>query len=313
MINRQDIEQTLCPVCEKALTVNIFPEFLYCEECGIGVKRVECRQNQSQARAVYNSAWVNKHCNDLSAELKARSIVKYIKRFNGVEAILDVGCGSGWLVGLLAGEGYDSTGLDFSEKTITFARLNKRGKYLCATVDEVKRKYDLVIMSHILEHIPDPVGYLRKVSHLLGPLGLLLVAVPNLDAYDVTSLWRREHYATLFDRTHNMAFSGEGLVLLLEKAGYEIYRKNTQTLGATSLNGLAVGLYRKLRGSPTIYKKQEGASTAVPDKVHSAYKPIIESRLVRCLCYIPNRLSERGGRGKDLVILAVKQGNGGKK
>lgn len=298
-------EQTLCPVCEKALSVNIFPEFLYCGECGIGVKKVECQQNLNQARAVYNSAWVNKHYNDLSTELKARSIVKHVKRLYGVRDILDVGCGSGLLVDLLAGEGYDSTGLDFSEKTINFARLHERGKFLYATVDEVKGEYDLVIMSHILEHISDPVGYLQKVACLLCPLGLLLVAVPNLDGYDATSLWRRENHATLFDHAHNMAFSGKGLVLLLEKAGYGIQTINTQTLGVSSLNGLVVGLYRKLKGNPTIYKKQELASKASPDRMHRIYKAIIELKLARYLCYVPNRLSEHRGRGKELVVLAI--------
>lgn len=303
-------EQTLCPVCEKVLVAEIFPEFLYCEVCSVGVKRIEQRKSIGQARAVFDLAWANKHHKDLSSELTARSIMERVKRLDGVQDILDIGCGSGLLVDLLSREGYDSTGLDFSADTISFARLHKRGGYLCASVAEVKRKYDLVIMSHILEHIPDPIKYLWQVAHLLNPAGLLLVVIPNLDSYDADSLWRRESHITLFDHTHNTAFSRKGLSLLLEKAGYSVLGVSSETLGASILNRVASGLFRHLRGSPTIYKRQEPNGMITPDRLHRLYKTIAESKLVKRLCYIINRMSERGCRGLDLVILATVSSGG---
>lgn len=306
-------EKTLCPVCEELLTVILFPEFLYCEGCEVGVKRIECRQNLSQARADYNSVWAKRHHSDLSAKLTACSITKRIKGI-GFSAgclrhILDIGCGSGLLVDMLTGEGYDSTGLDLSGEVINYARLHSRGKYLCAGVDNIKVKYDMVIMSHILEHLPNPVGYLRKVAHLIKPSGFLLVVVPNLGGYDIGSIWRRESCALLFDHTHVMAFSKRGLNLVLGKAGYQIVWANTETLGASLLNRVVVGVFRRVRGNPTIYKKQEKFRKALPNWSHRIYQAIADSALSRGLCYIPNRLSERRGKGLGLVILATLRGD----
>ena len=299
-------KQTLCPICEKVLTVDLFPEFLYCEECEVGVKRVECRYSLGQARAFFNTAWwVNKHHNDLSAKLAACSIIKCVKGLDGVRNILDIGCGSGLLVDMLVGEGYESTGLDFSAEAINFARTHKRGVYVCGAVNDIWAKYDLIIMSHLLEHIDNPVRYLRQVAQLLKPDGLLLVEVPNLDSYNTKSIWRRESHRQLFEHTHNVAFSKKGLSLLLGKAGYIVRETNTKTLGGSLLNRLVSGLYRRLRGNPTIYRKQEPTGRVTLDRRHRVYNTIAESVLVRYLCLIPNRLSERRGRGVGLSILAT--------
>lgn len=298
--------QTFCPACEEVLTVDLFPEFLYCEGCEMGAKKVECRKSREQIQANFGLRWVTKHDGELSAKLRACSITQRVKKeFGSVRSILDLGCGSGLLVDILIGEGYDSTGFDFSSRVINYARSHKRGLYIYGTIDDIWKQYDLVIMSHLLEHIEKPVEYLRRVANLIKPSGLLLLVVPNLDGYDPDSMWRRESHITLFDHTHNMAFSKKGLTLLLEKAGYMVLMVSSETLGAALLGREVQGLYRRLRGNGTIYRKQKPASISTPDKVHRVYKTIVESSLVRFLCYIPNKWSERGGRGIDLVVLAA--------
>lgn len=41
------------------------------------------------------------------------------------------------------------------------------------------RKYDNIILGHVLEHVEDPVGILRQVSTWLSPQGKVFAAVPN--------------------------------------------------------------------------------------------------------------------------------------
>lgn len=70
-------------------------------------------------------------------------------------------------------------------------------------------KFDLVSLIHVLEHIPDPVEYLKALRiKLLAQNGKLLVEVPNLYAHEC------------FEVAHLTSFSSDRLIQVLKKAGY---------------------------------------------------------------------------------------------
>ena len=71
--------------------------------------------------------------------------------------------------------------------------------------------FDLVSMVHVLEHLSDPIDYLRRLrKEWIAPSGKLLVEVPNL--YGHSSL----------ELAHLLAFSPTTLRLVLERAGYQV-------------------------------------------------------------------------------------------
>jgi hypothetical protein len=66
-------------------------------------------------------------------------------------------------------------------------------------------------MAHVLEHLPDPVGYLVHLREtLLAPDGLLLIEVPNLYAHNS------------FEVAHLAAFSAHTLQETVRKAGFSV-------------------------------------------------------------------------------------------
>jgi SAM-dependent methyltransferase len=72
-------------------------------------------------------------------------------------------------------------------------------------------RFDLISMAHVLEHLPDPVGYLENLrENHLSPSGWLLIEVPNLYAHDS------------FEIAHMTAFSAHTLRQVLTKAGYQV-------------------------------------------------------------------------------------------
>lgn len=95
-------------------------------------------------------------------------------RFN--HAILDVGCGEGHYLKEMRAFGFHSlTGVDpYIERDRDFdgVKLFKR------TLQEMEGSYDLIMLHHSLEHIPDPAGVLKKASMLLRPNGSILVRLP---------------------------------------------------------------------------------------------------------------------------------------
>jgi 2-polyprenyl-3-methyl-5-hydroxy-6-metoxy-1,4-benzoquinol methylase len=79
--------------------------------------------------------------------------------------------------------------------------------------DAGESPFDMICMAHVLEHLPDPAGYLTDLrSRHLTPGGRLLVEVPNLYAHNS------------FEVAHLAAYSPHTLEQMLKKAGYEVLR-----------------------------------------------------------------------------------------
>jgi 2-polyprenyl-3-methyl-5-hydroxy-6-metoxy-1,4-benzoquinol methylase len=97
-------------------------------------------------------------------------------------SVLDVGCGTGnQLTKPLAERfpGVQFLGVDSDEGTIAFAReANVLPNLSFAT--EIKGRFDLVIASEVLEHVEDPVDFLRSLRGRLATTdGRVLVTTPN--------------------------------------------------------------------------------------------------------------------------------------
>jgi len=95
--------------------------------------------------------------------------------------LLDVGCGFGGFVALMKERGWDAEGVDPSPLVVEAATRKGRevrlGRLEELQVDQ--GSYDAATMFYVLEHLPDPMGALRKVFDLLVPGGMLLIRVPH--------------------------------------------------------------------------------------------------------------------------------------
>ena len=100
--------------------------------------------------------------------------------------VLDVGCGSGRLLYLLGLAGYTNrSGIDafLSEDRVYADGL----KILRGDVATVAGVWDLIMLHHAFEHLPDPAGFLTEAAERLAPTGRLLLRLPLSDSY----AWQR--------------------------------------------------------------------------------------------------------------------------
>lgn len=100
--------------------------------------------------------------------------------------ILDVGCGTGIMITLpLASIGYRITGVDIDEASVEAARgVNPYANvaFRHCNVDAlvaVGERYDVVIASEVVEHLPEPAAFLRTLRTLLTRGGVLILTTPN--------------------------------------------------------------------------------------------------------------------------------------
>ncbi|MEW6268368.1 MAG: methyltransferase domain-containing protein [Thermodesulfobacteriota bacterium] len=48
-----------------------------------------------------------------------------------------------------------------------------------ALADQIARRFDYVVLCHVLEHVPDPIRFLNEIAELLRPGGVLVLAIPD--------------------------------------------------------------------------------------------------------------------------------------
>lgn len=99
----------------------------------------------------------------------------------GEGKVLDVGCGSGFLVGQLQKKGYKAYGSDVSDEAIEFGR--KRGTNDLSVMsgdklDFSSSSFDTVLAVDILEHLENEVRLLREIERVLKPDGWAIIIVP---------------------------------------------------------------------------------------------------------------------------------------
>lgn len=102
-------------------------------------------------------------------------------------AILDVGCGTGWLSGRLARLG-EVTGTDMTASVIERAREHYPSvDFLCGDFFELPLPasgYDVVTSLEVLSHVAEQPAFICRIAELLRPQGLLVLSTQNRPVYE---------------------------------------------------------------------------------------------------------------------------------
>lgn len=139
--------------------------------------------------------------------------------------VLDVGCGGGLFLRMMAERGHPVIGLDFSLQAATAAGRVNGVPAICGSLTQAPLPAEscaAVTMFHVLEHLYDPVVYLEAAYRLLRPDGRLVIQVPNAGCWQMTLLG--EHWAGIDIPRHLFNFRPRDLEQLLDATGFEIAR-----------------------------------------------------------------------------------------
>ncbi|MDA3838344.1 MAG: class I SAM-dependent methyltransferase [Candidatus Delongbacteria bacterium] len=157
-------------------------------------------------------------------KLKSYNDVRIIKKALPVSGkkILEIGAGSGLFLSFLKNEHYDVDGVEPSKSGVNYAKEKFNIDITMAYFEdyEFRKKYDMIIMFHVLEHFIDPISILRIINNHLNKNGLLFIKVPRTDSWSAKLLGK---YWTGYDLPrHRFHFSKKGLIGLLKKNNYSI-------------------------------------------------------------------------------------------
>lgn len=147
-------------------------------------------------------------------------------------AILELGCGEGFLVSEALEQGYNITGIDFSSFGVekwnpSILKNCSFGNVYDFLNDGFKsgKKYDVCILRNVLEHVIDPPALLTQISRVLGKDGIVLVTVPN-DYSDLQNLAMEKKYIDnefwFAPPDHLYYFNTKNIVPFLEQEDFTV-------------------------------------------------------------------------------------------
>jgi len=165
-------------------------------------------------------------------EQAARLALIGLERFRG-KVVADLGCGGGSFLDAVSGFAREVVAV---EPDLGFRPgLVQRGYRVYPGAAEAlageRGRIDLAVSFATLEHIPEPLVFLKEIRELLAPGGELFLTTPNLDDALLTAL-PEDYPAFFFRRAHLWYFRPSSLTRALEEAGFSgVVIKGQQRFG----------------------------------------------------------------------------------
>jgi SAM-dependent methyltransferase len=192
---------------------------------GCGLVTMHPPPSEDELASYYDSYWEDRSAGRQLDKLAARAGARV--RFLGPHLpdrdplrVVDAGAGLGQMYSALR-EMRPDRELEYDAVEVDPEALRHlsdvlRVRAVRSRIEDCPGPYDLLVMSHFLEHLCDPVAYLRSQRPRLERGGLIFVEVPNAD-------YRFKDH----DQPHLCFFTTDTLTAVVESAGFEVLRIDT--------------------------------------------------------------------------------------
>lgn len=148
---------------------------------------------------------------------------RVLGRVKKSDKILEIGCGSGFVLSALKKEGFHNVfGVEPSETAVQAAEPGLKSKIIVKPFSHTlfqKNSFNCIFFLQTLDHIPDPEQFLKECYELLVPGGFILSYHHNVNSW--SALFLKEK-SPIFDIEHTYLYSHKTTQLIFEKAGFNV-------------------------------------------------------------------------------------------
>lgn len=188
-------EVSHCPLCDSENAILIAKKDRYgiplrtviCEKCGL-VRSYEQLTETSQ-KLFYEKYYRNidegleTHLEAINERYRQGGL-NYIPKFlSKKDVVVEIGCGGGWNLMPYHKKGYTYCGFDYNEAFIKLGRSKGLNLYV-GSIEEASKmriKADYVILNQVLEHVKNPIIFLKELKKILNTNAIVSIWVPSLD------------------------------------------------------------------------------------------------------------------------------------
>lgn len=121
----------------------------------------------------------------LMTSLRSQKMYEYIAELGRNMRVMDYGCGPGYGTAIIAKKAKEVVGVDISEEALEYAKSH----YALPNVKFIKidthptefpeNSFDIIVSSHVIEHIDNVKKYLLQLKRILRKGGMLIITTPN--------------------------------------------------------------------------------------------------------------------------------------
>jgi SAM-dependent methyltransferase len=150
--------------------------------------------------------------------------------------LLDVGCGTGTFLGRMYRLGWDVVGIDPDATAIEYAKKVYGIPVVCGTLATAgiePESVDAITLHHVIEHVHDPIKFLKECVDRLRPGGVIVLVTPNIGS--MAHRIFRSRWRGLEPPRHFNLFSSKSLRGCLSAAGFPVADVRTTARAAREM------------------------------------------------------------------------------
>lgn len=192
-----------CALCRSTDTTVLFVkqgvDYSECRGCEFRFSSPDVNPNLANALDAYEAAYLQYLAPEPVDQANFDSLCAWMEQQGSLHdaRVLDVGAGSGKLVRHLRACGVCAEGLEPSRALFEHFLSGDRA-FTCDMLGSFRRststRFDVITALDVIEHVADPVEFLREVAELLKPGGALFVSTPDVGSLTAKAFGRRWHF-----------------------------------------------------------------------------------------------------------------------
>ncbi len=183
-----------CPLCQAKDYTIVYSKptfrFVRCNECGVLYQNPRPKNEFIQNRYDdnYFQYEIENQKNFFQLQLKTFEDCKIEKLVNGFEKkrILDIGCATGLLLNHLKQKGAHVYGVEICTQSCRYAYENFNLTLYNGTIENAHYEsnyFDIVHFSHLIEHLEDPINFMKEIYRITKKDGYVLITTPREDSF----------------------------------------------------------------------------------------------------------------------------------